>query len=308
MKNDNDSDHDENGKSNNNIDDDNDGKWLLSNNNNDKSNVQLQQQQSLIQKLFQSRFDASSITSTIPSATMTSTTTSSSGIINDDIIKLHPIYDGKNDRNCQSPFCKLKRRQHLHCNICNQAFTSYDRLIPHFTKHQSIMMMTPGMTPTSRDARMMDDVQSSSSQSQSILNSTNLTNEFFQLFLNNLMNFPSTTTTTSTTTASPMTTMNPGLSASSTLLQNSSKAEFPNPVSGNHRSISNSGSIKRRHSFSSDSSGSQTINDNNTVRNCKKQKQTNENNDDRNRASDHETSPNGYARFRFNEDCTFQSC
>uniref|UniRef100_A0A8D9EBS9 Transcription factor castor n=1 Tax=Cacopsylla melanoneura TaxID=428564 RepID=A0A8D9EBS9_9HEMI len=36
---------------------------------------------------------------------------------------------------CSRPFCKLKRKEHYHCNACNQAFSELDRLKPHITKH-----------------------------------------------------------------------------------------------------------------------------------------------------------------------------
>ncbi|XP_026685642.1 zinc finger protein castor homolog 1-like [Diaphorina citri] len=43
---------------------------------------------------------------------------------------------------CSRPFCKLKRKEHYHCNACNQAFSELDRLKPHITKHN------PGAIPS----------------------------------------------------------------------------------------------------------------------------------------------------------------
>ena len=36
---------------------------------------------------------------------------------------------------CGRPFCKLKRRDHFHCELCNQAFSEADRLRPHLERH-----------------------------------------------------------------------------------------------------------------------------------------------------------------------------
>ncbi|XP_050443514.1 zinc finger protein castor homolog 1-like isoform X2 [Adelges cooleyi] len=43
---------------------------------------------------------------------------------------------------CSRAFCKLKRKEHYHCNACNQAFSEMDKLKPHIIKH------TPGAMPT----------------------------------------------------------------------------------------------------------------------------------------------------------------
>nr|CAH7728455.1 unnamed protein product [Callosobruchus chinensis] len=38
---------------------------------------------------------------------------------------------------CSRPFCKLKRKYHYHCNACNQAFSEMDRLVVHVAKHST---------------------------------------------------------------------------------------------------------------------------------------------------------------------------
>ncbi|XP_063923888.1 zinc finger protein castor homolog 1-like isoform X2 [Zophobas morio] len=41
------------------------------------------------------------------------------------------------DLSCSRPFCKLKRKYHYHCNACNQAFSEMDRLVVHVAKHST---------------------------------------------------------------------------------------------------------------------------------------------------------------------------
>ncbi|XP_025834272.1 zinc finger protein castor homolog 1-like isoform X1 [Agrilus planipennis] len=38
---------------------------------------------------------------------------------------------------CSRPFCKLKRKFHYHCNACNQAFSEVDKLVTHVAKHST---------------------------------------------------------------------------------------------------------------------------------------------------------------------------
>ncbi|RZF38189.1 hypothetical protein LSTR_LSTR005550 [Laodelphax striatellus] len=45
------------------------------------------------------------------------------------------------ETSCSRPFCKLKRKEHYHCNVCNQAFSELERLRPHIAKH------SPGAIP-----------------------------------------------------------------------------------------------------------------------------------------------------------------
>lgn len=50
---------------------------------------------------------------------------------------------------CGRPFCKLKKKEHFHCQICNQAFSEYERLKPHLLKHATCGPMNPlGMANT----------------------------------------------------------------------------------------------------------------------------------------------------------------
>ncbi|CAL4065187.1 unnamed protein product [Meganyctiphanes norvegica] len=45
----------------------------------------------------------------------------------------HPQYSDENS--CGRPFCKLKKKEHFHCYICNQAFSEHEKIRPHLLKH-----------------------------------------------------------------------------------------------------------------------------------------------------------------------------
>ncbi|XP_066959329.1 zinc finger protein castor homolog 1-like [Macrobrachium rosenbergii] len=67
----------------------------------------------------------------------------------------HPQYGP--DFSCGRPFCKLKKKDHYHCHVCNQAFSEHDKLRPHLLKHAT---GSSPLNPGSVSAMTDDDSES----------------------------------------------------------------------------------------------------------------------------------------------------
>ncbi|KAI2796502.1 Zinc finger protein castor 1 [Blomia tropicalis] len=271
-------------------------------------------------------FTSNSGNSTLPSSSLNEN-------LNQESAK-HYLYSETNP--CNSPFCKLKRRNHFHCNICNQAFSTFERLLPHSTKHVGAMIPIPvyqrmidhqGVEEREHE-QDVDGVeeqqqhhhhhQQQQQQQQLLLNNlqnqftqnSNFANHFLQILMNNWMNLPSTSTASNVNT--PTATL-PFQVAHSTTTSTTESS-----ITKNNNDQSTNGSIKRRSSFSSDGSYNEyhhkksKMDNDDSSNNGDQMSSTTQSNTTINRmmaTTEDSSSPNGsYLRFRFNEDCGFHTC
>ena len=54
----------------------------------------------------------------------------------EDVLQSMAGPSSRDDSVCDRPFCKLKRKKHDHCELCNQGFTDTMKLKIHYLKHQ----------------------------------------------------------------------------------------------------------------------------------------------------------------------------
>merc|ERR1719219_232590 len=76
------------------------------------------------------------------------------------------------EESCGRPFCKLKRRPHFHCNICNQGFTEKDKLEPHLKRHASPQEMPNSLAALLKEPLPQEEINHSRSSPLSLVVST----------------------------------------------------------------------------------------------------------------------------------------
>lgn len=79
---------------------------------------------------------------------------------------------------CSRPFCKLKRKYHYHCTACNQAFSELDKLIIHVSKHSSGALNSQLQDDNIiHSSSNNNNIQTSSPQSSVVMTATSVKTE-----------------------------------------------------------------------------------------------------------------------------------
>ncbi|XP_034951460.1 uncharacterized protein [Chelonus insularis] len=97
----------------------------------------------------------------------------------------HTLYGP--DQSCSRPFCKLKRKNHYHCNACNQACSELDKLIAHIAKHSTGAILSQQHDLTQHESLSRDYIAQLSQQKHDFMSQ----NVSMVQNLQNIQNFQS---------------------------------------------------------------------------------------------------------------------
>lgn len=208
------------------------------------------------------------------------------------------------DSFCERPFCKLKRKQHEHCELCNQGFTDEMKLKIHYLKHKQTKLGDNAEDESDRPNPVISNFLSNfQNPSNSQLNdnssfqSVQLAN-FAQLYQQNPFYYPSLYPFLN----NPALTNNVGLDQLSMM-------QFPFPVAAMLQSNQNSAYDFHSDVSSIEPNKRKAFESIDEQRDSAKKVKLNERPKEYQKKGYKDDSvPSGYSRYRFNQDCNFANC
>ncbi|XP_068902508.1 zinc finger protein castor homolog 1-like isoform X3 [Tenebrio molitor] len=224
---------------------------------------------------------------------------------------------------CSRPFCKLKRKYHYHCNACNQAFSEMDRLVVHVAKHSTGALNSQlqednnnqqssgGSTPVKNEAKI-NVAPLQTLQNPVLVKSEHETPYLTPTFdaYNHFSNFPANLATQFALMSQQQSMQNAFMPQG--LYQN---AGIPTQLMFQHSQLMQSPLLAPQHGYQADNMTSplaamaanlnkRALSPHHEI--SPEQKKARIQNSMR--ILKDEPVPEGYLRFRFNEDCQYQHC
>jgi hypothetical protein len=224
---------------------------------------------------------------------------------------------------CSRPFCKLKRKYHYHCNACNQAFSEMDRLVVHVAKHSTGALNSQlqednnnqqssgGSTPVKNEAKI-NVAPLQTLQNPVLVKSEHETPYLTPTFdaYNHFSNFPANLATQFALMSQQQSMQNAFIPQG--LYQN---AGIPTQLMFQHSQLMQSPLLAPQHGYQADNMTSplaamaanlnkRALSPHHEI--SPEQKKARIQNSMR--ILKDEPVPEGYLRFRFNEDCQYQHC